>query len=95
MSSVDEDEALIVEEYDRLMNYVHDLQRIDFFENNEFPADLTEAQRKRMQKIQLKKQNTTLTDGYMSSSDDEAAESQRSSEFIFIITYHFINGLLK
>ena len=93
MSNVDEDEALIVEEYDRLMNYVHDLQRIDFFENNDFPADLTEAQRKRMQKIQLKKQNTTLTDGYMSSSDDEPSESQRTSKFIFVITYYFINAM--
>lgn len=84
MSSVDEEEVVVVEEYDRLMNYVHDLQRIDFFENNEFPANLTEAQRKRMQKIQLKKQNTTLTDGYLSSSDDEPAESQRTESRLFI-----------
>ena len=82
MSSVEVEDVVVVEEYDRLMNYVHDLQRIDFFENNEFPEELTEAQRKKLQKIRLRKENTILTDGYYSDSDDEVGvENQNKRIF--------------
>jgi hypothetical protein len=82
MSSDEVEDVVVVEEYDRLMNYVHDLQRIDFFENNEFPEELTEAQRKKLQKIRLRKENTILTDGYYSDSDDEVGvENQNKSIF--------------
>jgi len=82
MSSDEVEDVVVVEEYDRLMNYVHDLQRIDFFENNEFPEELTEAQRKKLQKIRLRKENTILTDGYYSDSDDEVGvENQNKRIF--------------
>ena len=82
MSSDEVEDVVVVEEYDRLMNYVHDLQRIDFFENNEFPEELTEAQRKKLQKIRLRKENTILTVGYYSDSDDEVGvENQNKSIF--------------
>lgn len=70
----EKEEVVAVEEFDRQLAYYNCVNSIDFFANNEFPEDLTEEQRAKLDK-KLKKQKTFLAEIDQPVTDDEGDES--------------------
>ena len=68
-----DEELVVVEEYDQLFKYYNDLQKPDFFENNDFLENMSETQKKKIAKReQYRKEGTFVEEPY--STDEEGEE---------------------
>ena len=88
MSNEDFD-SIVVEEYDRQTKYYNDLQRLNFFENNELVCDISPEQKKK-----LKKEKTIAEESYTTDEEDGYdKEAQNDQSKYYYDYYRIINEL--
>lgn len=84
MSNEDFD-SIVVEEYDRQTKYYNDLQRMNFFDNNELVCDISPEQKKK-----IKKERAIAVESYTPDDEDdydkEAQNNQSKCVYICLIS---------